>query len=121
VAYSGSKTGQIYLALTSTNCGSGLPGTSVSTAGASYTIHGVYPGSYTLQAFMDNVDQGASNASNPSGSATATVGTANLTGINVTLTDPATVTLSTAPPQRSPQSPAARPFRQTVPRPTYCC
>jgi len=97
VAYSGSKTGQIYLALTSTNCGSGLPGTSVSTAGASYTIHGVYPGSYTLQAFMDNVDQGASNASNPSGSATATVGTANLTGINVTLTDPATVTLSTAP------------------------
>jgi hypothetical protein len=97
VAYSGGKTGQIYLALTSTNCGSGLPGTSVSTAGSSYTIHGVYPGAYTLQAFMDSVGQGASNASEPSGSTSATVGAANLTGMNVTLTDPATVTLSMAP------------------------
>jgi large repetitive protein len=97
VAYSGSKTGQIYLALNNTNCGGGgAPGTSISSAG-SYTIRGVAPGSYTLQAFMDNLGEGASNASNPTGSASLTVATANDTGANVTLADPATVTLTSAP------------------------
>jgi len=96
VAYSGSQTGQIYLALNNTNCGGGAQGTSISSKGT-FTIRGVSPGSYTLNAFMDNVGKGAANASNPSGSASVTVSTANFSGANVTLADPATVTLATAP------------------------
>ena len=93
----GSKTGQIYLALNPTNCGGGgTQGTSISAAGA-YTIHGVPPGAYTLNAFMDNLGYGAANASNPSGNSSVTVSTANFSGANVTLADPATVTLSAAP------------------------
>ncbi len=97
VAYGGSKTGQTYLTLSPTSCGGGgSVGTSVSTTG-SYTIRGVPPGAYTLQAFMDNLGIGAQNASNPSGSTAVSVSTANLTGQNVTLIDPSTVTLSSAP------------------------
>jgi hypothetical protein len=96
VAYSGSQTGQIYLVLNNTNCGGGAQGTSISSKGA-FTIRGVGPGSYTLNAFMDNVGKGAANASNPSGSASVTVSNANFSGANVTLVDPATVTLTAAP------------------------
>jgi hypothetical protein len=97
VAYSGSKTGQIYLALQPTTCGGGgTEGTSISSAGA-YTIHGVPPGSYTLQAFMDNVGYGVLNAANPTGSTGAIVSSANLTSQNVTLADPGTVTVGSAP------------------------
>ena len=96
VAYSGTQTGQIYVALNNTNCGGGAVGTSITSKGA-YTIRGVSPGSYTLNAFMDNVGKGATNASNPAGSTSVTVSTANFSGANVTLADPATVTLTTAP------------------------
>ena len=75
VTYGGSQTGQVYLALNSNNCngcGSNL-GTSITKgtalkSGAAFTIHGVQPGTYTLQAFMDNLGYGAQNASNPTGS-----------------------------------------------------
>ena len=74
VTYTGTKTGQVYLALNSNNCngcGSNL-GTSIPEAtlkaGGNFTIHGVQPGNYTLQAFMDNLGYGAQNASNPTGS-----------------------------------------------------
>jgi hypothetical protein len=97
VAYGGSKTGQIYLALNPTNCGGGgTQGTSISSAGT-YAIRGVPPGPYTLNAFMDNLGKGAGNASNPTGSSSVAVATANYTGANVTLADPATVTLSAGP------------------------
>jgi hypothetical protein len=98
VAYTGTQTGQIYLSLNPTNsCGSGSTGTSISATGA-FTIRGVAPGTYTLQAFMDNLGKGAANAADPTGSTSSvTVAAANLTGQNVTLTDPATVTLSTGP------------------------
>ena len=96
VAYSGSQTGQIYLALNNTNCGGGAQGTSISSKGA-FTIRGVSPGSYTLNAFMDNLGKGSTNASNPAGSTSVTIATANFSGANVTLADPATVTLTTAP------------------------
>ena len=97
VSYGGSQTGQVYLALNSTNCGGGGTfGTSITSPGA-YTIRGVPPGTYTLQANLDNIGMGATNASNPVGSAPVTVGSTNLTGQNVSLTDPATVTLSNAP------------------------
>jgi large repetitive protein len=98
VSYSGAKTGTVYLAANSTNCGgNGAAGTSISAPGA-YTIHGVgAPGTYTVQAFMDAVGQGAANATDPTGSASVTTGYANSTGVNITLADPGTVTLSSAP------------------------
>jgi hypothetical protein len=58
----------------------------------------VSPGTYTLQAFMDNLGYGGQNASNPVGSvANVTVTNASLTGVSVTLIDPAAVTISSAP------------------------
>jgi hypothetical protein len=98
VSYNGSKTGQIYVEALSTNCsGNGAPGTSITGPGT-YTLHGVgAPGSYTLQAFMDTVGNGALNAADPSGTASVTTGYANSTGVNITLADPGAVTLSSAP------------------------
>jgi hypothetical protein len=98
VNYTGTQTGQIYLSLNNTSCGGGGSlGTSISAKGA-FTIRGVPPGAYTLNAFMDTLGKGFINASNPTGSTSGvTVSTASLTGQNVTLIDPATVTLTTAP------------------------
>jgi hypothetical protein len=96
VSYSGLLTGQIYLSLTNSSCGNGdgMLGTSISPKGT-YTIRGVPPGTYTLNAFMDNLGKGALNASNPTGS-TATV-QAGQTNANVALYDPPTVILSANP------------------------
>jgi len=97
VAYTGSQSGWTYLALNPvSNCGGGTVGTSISTKGA-FTIHGVPPGSYTLQASMDNLATGNPNASNPVGSSSVVVSSANLTNQNVTLLDPETVTITSAP------------------------
>ena len=88
-SYGGSKTGQIYLSLvTSGNCGSGGLGTSLFTPGP-FTIRGVPPGSYTLQAWMDAspLANGAQNTSAPSGNASIAVSATNVTGSSVTLTD----------------------------------
>jgi hypothetical protein len=95
VGYSGTNTGQIYLALVpATSCGAGGVGTSVFTPG-SFTIRGVPPGSYTLQAWMDlsALANGEPNTSDPSGTTPITVISSNLTGQSVTVTDntPATV------------------------------
>ncbi len=65
VAYSGSKTGRIYISLSNNNCGGGTtPGTSLSAAGT-FTIHGVPPGNYDLNGWMDTQGTGAPNAANP--------------------------------------------------------
>src|SRR5207302_1038888 len=62
-SYAGSKTGRIYLSLPTTNCGGGgSPGTSISGPGA-FTIRGVPPGAYTLQAFVDAMSTQSLNAS----------------------------------------------------------
>jgi hypothetical protein len=104
-SYTGLQTGQIYLTLYAENCGgqnNGSLGTSISTKGA-YTIHGVPPGTYTLRAFMDpsTLGKGVVNAASPSGVATGSnvfVTSANVSGADVTLTDPAKVTLGTSTP-----------------------
>ena len=106
VTYGGTQTGQVYLALVNTNCGgcnSNL-GTSITKgtalkSGAAFTILGVQPGTYTLQAFMDNLGYGAQNASNPTGSSTSniTVNSSGVSGVSLTLNDPAAVTISSAP------------------------
>jgi hypothetical protein len=102
VSYGGTKTGWIYLALSSNNCnncGQSL-GTAISTKGA-FTINGVPTGTYTLQAWMDGLGYGVENASDPSTNlfpnVNVTVTTGNLTGVAVALGDPAAVTLSSAP------------------------
>ncbi len=108
VGYGGSKSGWTYLELYSNNC-SGCNnnlGTSISeatlTSGGAFTIHGVPPGTYTLQAFMDNLGYGAQNASNPTGSIqNVTVTNEGVSGLAVVLTDPPAVTLSTAPTWKS--------------------
>src|ERR1035438_3753456 len=108
VTYTGSYSGStdwIYLELNSNNCngcgGSNL-GTSIRAttlkSGGAFTIHGVQPGTYTLQAYLDNLGYGAENASNPTGS----IGNVTVTNVGVSvgsvaLTDPGTVTLSSAP------------------------
>jgi len=89
VGYSGSNTGQIYLALVpATPCGPGGLGTSIFTPG-SFSIRGVPPGSYTLQAWMDltALGNGAQNTSDPSGSIPVAVVSSDLTGQSVTIAD----------------------------------
>jgi hypothetical protein len=104
VSYGGSKTGFVYLQLNGNNCGgcNNNLGTSISettlTHGGAFTIHGVQAGTYTLQAFMDNIGSGAENASNPTGSVSnITVVNSNVSGVGIALTDPGTVTLSSGP------------------------
>ena len=103
VSYSGAKSGQVYLVLNSNGCGgSANTGTSIPFSaigsGGAFTIHGVAPGTYTLNASIDNLGFGAANGSNPTGStANLTVSNANLSGVAVTLTDPTLSAPSTAP------------------------
>jgi hypothetical protein len=97
VAYSGSQTGRTYLSLNSTcSGGGGSTGTSISTTGA-YTIRGVPPGSYTVQAWMDPLGQGVQNAIDPSGNAPLTVTNANVTNAAVTMHDPTFATPTSNP------------------------
>ncbi|HEY3270084.1 MAG TPA: immunoglobulin domain-containing protein [Geothrix sp.] len=92
VSYAGIKTGRVFLRLDGGN-GGGAPGVSVSPAGT-FTIRGVASGTYTLKAWMDTVGQGVPNASNPTGSVSVVVGNSNYAGANVTLADPAAVSLT---------------------------
>ena len=97
VSYSGSKTGQVYLALNNGCGGNNELGTSITAAGA-FTIKGVPPGAYTLNTWMDNLGYGAQNATNPAGSlAGVTVLASNVTGASLSLTDPSLGAPSSAP------------------------
>jgi len=91
------QTGQTYLALQSNSCGgSGGPGTSITegtlTSGGAFTIRGVPPGTYTLQAWMDTLGQGLTNATDPTSTVnstvTVTVTNASLTGQAVVMGNP---------------------------------
>jgi hypothetical protein len=96
VTYGGSMTGPIYLQLNNDNCGPSN-GTTISAPG-SFTIHGVEPGNYNLNAWRDNLGFGAPNASNPAGSlSNITVSASNVTLPSVAIINPSAVTLSTAP------------------------
>ncbi|MDP1833154.1 MAG: immunoglobulin domain-containing protein [Geothrix sp.] len=94
VSYPGSKTGRIYLKLDGGN--GSAPGVSVSATGA-FTIRGVAPGTYTLNAWMDTVGLSVPNAANPLGTTVGiSVSSANVAGIVITLADAAPVTLTGA-------------------------
>jgi hypothetical protein len=92
-SYTGTQTGQVYLDLSNNNCGGGSGGLGTSivfpfTNGGAFSIRGVPPGTYTLQGWMDNLGNGAQNATNPTGNTSVTVTSVSLTGYNVTLADP---------------------------------
>ena len=86
------QTGQTYLTLNGNSCGGGGLGTGITntvlTAGGAFTIRGVPPGSYTLQAWMDPLGQGVQNAIDPTGNSTVTVTDASVTTAAVTMTNP---------------------------------
>jgi hypothetical protein len=102
VSYSGLQTGQTYLAVNSNNCGgNGGPGTSITeaklTSDGAFTIHGVPPGSNTIQAWMDPLGQGVQNAIDPTtGSVPVTVG-GNVSNATLTMADPTFATPSENP------------------------
>ena len=100
VSYAGTQTGPIYLSLVNTTCsGNGSQGTTISAKGA-YTIRGVPPGNYSLQAYMDSLGKGALNTADATGLiASLNVLSANVTSANVTLTDPAATVLTAGPSQ----------------------
>lgn len=90
VAYSGSHTGRVYLRLVPVN---GFPGpasgTSIPGLGH-FTIRGVRPDDYRLEAYMDHrtPENGTQNASNPIGSVNVGMVSTNVTGVNLVLQDP---------------------------------
>jgi hypothetical protein len=103
VGYTGTQTGQVYLNLNN-NCGGSAEGTSIAypfTNGGAFTIRGVPPGTYTLDANMDNLGQGQPNATDPTNAGTQPtpqVSNANVTGVAVTLADPTVTAPTSAPP-----------------------
>lgn len=105
VTYSASgtpQTGQTYISVTG-GCsgGNGGPGTSISeatlTSGGAYTIRGVPPGSYTVQAWMDPLGQSVQNAIDPTGSASLTVTNADVTSVAIIMHDPTFATPTSDP------------------------
>ena len=88
VSYSGSKTGKIGVYVMWSGGGTTGLGTTLSAMG-SYTIHGAQNGNYVVFAGMDTVGNGIPNVADPNGSsASFTVNNGNVTGRNVTMTDP---------------------------------
>ena len=96
VSYAGSKTGRIIVGVLGncTGCNQIFAGTSVtlSSGQGTYTIRGLSNNSYVVAAEMDTLGTGATNASDPLGIAPATIAGGNVTGVVVTLADPAAVT-----------------------------
>ncbi len=91
VSYNGTKTGLIYVRVASCAGCNAEAGTMISAPGP-YTIRGLSPNrNYTVSAERDYLNNGAGNTTNPTGSTAATVATSDLTGINITMADPATV------------------------------
>ncbi len=90
VTYSGAQKGQTYIAVNNANCGSAT-GTSITaatlSAGGAYTVHGVPPGSNTIDVWMDPLGQGVANAIDPAGNVAVTVD-ANVSNADVTMADP---------------------------------
>src|ERR1035441_6615176 len=84
VNYAGSKTGRIYVDLYNNSCGGSPSGTSIPAKGT-FTIRGVPPGAYQLNAWMDPLGKGIANAAAPLGNANVTVSNANVTNAAVTI------------------------------------
>jgi hypothetical protein len=93
VNYSGAETGRMYLNAERSGGGTTGVGTSIDfPTENTFIINGVQPGDYTITAYMDHLDSGAPNASNPTGSTGAISVSGDVTGQAVTLADPSPVT-----------------------------
>jgi hypothetical protein len=96
LTYGGAKTGRTFIRIFNSNCSqcnNAQAGTSLASApsstGTAYTVRGLQPGSYVVVAEVDTLNNGSPNASNPWGnSSTVTITSSNISGANVTLTDP---------------------------------
>lgn len=89
--------GRIYMTLSNTGCPQATPGTSIP-GPERFSIRGVQPGVYTLQAWVDELGYGAPNAENPAITVpNLVVGSANLANISISFIQPPPVTLTSPP------------------------
>jgi hypothetical protein len=95
VSYAGTRTGRVYIHLVNEWGWNMSHGTcfEVTEPGTwPFTIRGVQSGTYTLNAYMDNIGQGVRNASNPTGESTPFgVVDSDVNSLSITLTDPTPV------------------------------
>jgi len=97
VAYTSGVGGRIYLQLTNTSCSEAPPGTSIA-APQGFSIRGVQPGNYTLQAWVDETGYGGLNAEDPTVTlANLKVASANLNSVAITFVQPPPVTVLSSP------------------------
>jgi len=98
ISYSGSRTGRIYIkAQRQDEVDDGAysyNGVSIPQGASSYTIRGVRPGTYNLEAWMDTAGTSVGNVTSPIGSTTVTVGWDNASAPTITLSDPASSSLN---------------------------
>jgi sugar lactone lactonase YvrE len=89
--------GRTYVNLVNNNCPEAAKGASIP-ASTVFAIHGVEPGSYTLQAWVDELGYGQANANDAAAVLlNVNVGYANASNVSVTPVQPAPAVLSTAP------------------------
>jgi len=97
VSYPPAVGGRVYLRLVNSSCPTASPGTNVNGA-TGFSIRGVQPGNYTLQAWVDELGFDSFNAADATANMPGvTVGAANLNGVPVTVVQPSPVTLTSAP------------------------
>lgn len=99
VSYAGAKSGTTFIRVYQSDCFprcGAVAGTSIPLPNGSYTVRGLQPagsngnGTYIVNAEIDTQGTEERNASNPSGiSSTVAITTANVSGINITVTDEA--------------------------------
>jgi hypothetical protein len=90
ISYGGAKTGDIYIMLEESSIGAWIyiNGTAIDGAGA-YTIRGVpFQTPFKAVAYMDSLDNGAPNASDPYGTVAIPALANNVVNIDITLADP---------------------------------
>ena len=90
VAYGGSRTGPIYVSVVWQNCSGCSPAASTTlSAPGAFTLRGLRNGTYQVVAWRDFIGHGVQNASDPTGGTGTLNVTSDVTGLALTLTDPA--------------------------------
>jgi len=96
ISYGGAQHGTTFIRVLPNGCGgcSAVAGTAIASPNGSYTVRGLQgggccgSGSYTVSAEVDTLGTGQVNSSNPAGSSsTVTITSANVTGVNITISD----------------------------------
>jgi hypothetical protein len=107
VSYTGSKTGWIYITARFSGGGGPGVGTAIASPGA-FTIRGLQPGTYVIQAWRDTVGNGVANVADPFGTSAPVTVAPSATGVTVALTDP------TLPAPSTPDGPNVFPVDQAA-------